>query len=108
MPSLTLSEGLASAAAIIPSYTQGAAVTTSGTLWVSRSEIGWGALEELYIGSGRVGRRYPVPGGIEGISFDSDGGIWAVSEAGARHNRWISPFFPVIFRLDINRLALVH
>lgn len=103
-----LSEGLASAAAIIPSYTQGAAVTTSGTLWVSRSEIGWGALEELDIGSGRVGRRYPVPGGIEGISFDSDGGIWAVSEAGARHNRWISSFFPVIFRLDINRLALVH
>jgi sugar lactone lactonase YvrE len=103
-----LSEGSASVAAIIPSYAQGAAVTASGTLWVSRSEIGWGALEELDLASGRVARRYPVPGGIEGISFDGGGQIWAVSEAGARHNRWVSPFFPVIFRLDIDRLALPY
>jgi hypothetical protein len=99
-----LSERSASAAAIIPSYAQGAAVAASGKLWVSRSEIGWGAVEELDIAGGRVGRRYPVSGGIEGISFDPDGRMWAVSEAGARHNRWVSPFFPVIFRLDIGRL----
>jgi hypothetical protein len=36
------------------------------------------------------------------------GQIWAVSEAGARHNRLVSPFFPVIFRLDIDRLALPY
>jgi hypothetical protein len=99
-----LSEGSASVAAIIPSYAQGA-VTASGKLWVSRSEIGWGVLEELDLASGRAGRRYPVPGGIEGISFDAAGQIWAVSEAGACHNRWVSPFFPVIFRLNIDRLA---
>jgi hypothetical protein len=104
----TLSVGWASTSQMIPSYAQGAAVTASGTLWVSRSEIGWGALEEFDLTSGRAGRRYPVPGGIEGISFDAAGQIWAVSEAGARHNRWVSPFFPVIFRLDINRLASAY
>jgi hypothetical protein len=100
-----LSEPLASANLSIPTYAQGAAVAASGKLWVSRSEIGWGALEELDIASGRVERRYAVPGGIEGIAFDAAGRIWAVSEAGARHNRWASPFFPVIFRLDMSRLA---
>jgi len=103
-----LSEGSASVAAIIPSYVQGAAVAASGKLWVSRSEIGWGVLEELDLASGRVGRRYPVPGGIEGISFDGGGQIWAASEAEARHNRLVSPFFPVIFRLNIDRLALPY
>lgn len=99
-----LSEAMTSAALPIPAYAQGAAIAPSGRLWVSRSEIGWGALEELDIASGRIGRRYAVPGGIEGISFDAAGRMWAVSEAGARHNRWVSPFFPVIFRLDIGRL----
>lgn len=100
-----LSEDLALATLAIPTYAQGAAVTASGTLWVSRSELAWGAIEEIEVASGRVRRRYAVPGGLEGISFDAAGRMWAVSEAGARHNRWVSPFFPVIFRLDIGRLA---
>jgi len=99
-----LSEDLASTTQTIPAYAQGAAVAASGELWVSRSEIAWGALDELDIAGGRAVRRYAVPGGIEGISFDDAGRMWAVSEAGARHNRWISPFFPVIFRLDLGRL----
>jgi hypothetical protein len=99
-----LSEQLASAKLPIPTYAQGAAVAASKKLWVSRSEIGWGALEELDIASGRVERRYAVPSGIEGIAFDAAGRLWAVSEAGARHNRWASPFFPVIFRLEAGRL----
>src|SRR5262249_7191642 len=78
-----LSQEMASARQIIPSYAQGAAVAPSGTLWISRSEIAWGSLEALDILTGQVERRYPVSGGIEGIAFDAAGRLWAVSEAGA-------------------------
>lgn len=100
-----LGEQLASATVTIPSYAQGAAVAPSGKLWISRSEVGWGSLEKLDIASGLVEQRYAVPGGIEGISFDASGQLWAVSEAGARHFPWQYPFFPVIFQLDIERLT---
>ena len=89
----------------IPSYAQGAALTSSGKLWVSRSEIGWGSLEKIDINRDRVEERYAAPGGIEGIAFGEAGRLWAVSEAGARHFPWYYPFFPVVFQLDINRLA---
>jgi hypothetical protein len=100
-----LSKDLASVSLAIPSYAQGAALTPSGKLWVSRSEIGWGSLEKIDIARGRVEERYAAPGGIEGIAFGEAGWLWAVSEAGARHNRWVSPFFPVIFQLDFGRLT---
>ena len=100
-----VNEELGSARLTIPSYAQGAAVAPSGKLWISRSEIGWGSLERLDIASGLIEQRYAVPGGIEGISFDASGQLWAVSEAGARHIPWRYPFFPVIFRLDIERLT---
>lgn len=99
-----LSAGSAAAELVIPSYSQGAAIS-SGQLWISRSEIGWGSLEKLHPTSGRVEQRYPVPGGIEGIAFDPTGGLWAVSEAGALHFPLRFPFFPVIFRLDLSRMA---
>jgi len=99
-----VNEQSASARLTIPSYAQGAATTPSGKLWISRSEIAWGSFERLDISSGLIEQRYPAPGGIEGISFDASGRLWAVSEAGARHIPWRYPFFPVIFRLDIERL----
>jgi len=102
---VVVNEELGSARLTIPSYAQGAAVAPSGKLWISRSEIGWGSLERLDIASGLIEQRYAVPGGIEGISFDASGQLWAVSEAGARHIPWRYPFFPVIFRLDIERLT---
>jgi hypothetical protein len=85
---------------------QDAAVAAAGKLWLSRSEIAWGALDGLDIASGRVERSYTISDGIEGISFNDVGRLWAVSEAGARHNRWVSPFFPIIFRFDVSRLKL--
>jgi hypothetical protein len=103
---VVVNEELASARLTIPSYAQGAATASSGKLWISRSEIAWGSLERLDIASGLVEQRYAVPGGIEGISFDASGRMWAVSEAGARHIPWRYPFFPVIFRLDVERLTL--
>ncbi len=96
-----LTPHMASAEFAIPSYAQGAAIDPSGNLWISRSEIAWGSLEEI----GSPTKRYPVPGGIEGIAFDPSGRLWAVSEAGARHLPLRYPFFPLIFRLDIGRLA---
>ena len=89
----------------IPSYAQGAAAAADGKLWISRSEIGWGALEEMEVASGRVERRFAAAGGIEGIAFDGAGRLWAVSEAGARHFPWHHPFFPLAFRLDIGRMT---
>ena len=48
--------------------------------------------------------------GIEGIAFDGDGVLWAVSETGARHvydnffAALVTPFFPLVFAIDVSRL----
>ncbi len=96
-----LTPQMASAERVIPSYAQGAAIDPSGKLWISRSDLAWGSLEQI----GGAAKRYPVAGGIEGIAFDERGRLWAVSEAGARHLPLRYPFFPLIFRLDLGRLA---
>lgn len=100
----TLTRELAAGELTIPSYAQGAAVSPDA-LWISRSEIAWGFLEKLDLASGQIVEHYPAPGGIEGIAFDGAGRLWAVSEAGARHFPGHYPFFPVIFRLDLNRIT---
>jgi len=101
-----LTEAMSSARLDIPSYAQGAAVEPdTEKLWISRSEIAWGSLDRLDAAAGVVEQRYPVPGGIEGIAFDPAGRLWAVSEAGARHLPLRYPFFPLIFRLDLERMA---
>lgn len=99
-----LTRELAAAELVIPSYAQGAAAS-SDELWISRSEIAWGSLEKLDLARGLVVEQYPAPGGIEGIAFDGGGRLWAVSEAGVRRFPGHYPFFPVIFRLDLNRLT---
>ena len=94
----------------IPSYAQGAAFDQRGRLWVARSDTRWGELVRLDPASGAVERRYAVAAGIEGIAFDRQGLLWAVAEAGARHGwdhffaRQFTPFFPLIFALDTERL----
>jgi len=94
----------------IPSYAQGAAIDGHGKLWVARSEWRWGELVRIDLASGAVERRYAAAPGIEGIAFDAQGLLWAVSEAGARHvwdhfyARPFAPFFPLVFALDTARL----
>jgi hypothetical protein len=100
-----LTAAAASAIVPLPTYGQGGAATASGELWISRSDIGWGVLERLDAATGRLEARYAAPPGIEGIAFDANGRLWCVSEAGARHLPWHYPFFPLIFRLDLARLA---
>lgn len=95
---------LAERAIEIPARAQGAAIDTRGGLWITRSGAALGELLRLDPGTGAVKERYVMPGGIEDISFDRTGAIWAVSEAGSR--RWSdwATHFPVVFRLDPAKL----
>ncbi len=102
---VALNADAASTIVRIPSYAQGGAVGRLGGLWIARSDLGWGALDKLDPITGRLEQRYAVPGGTEGVAFDSDGKLWCVSEAGARHQPLRYPFFPLIFRLDSARLS---
>jgi sugar lactone lactonase YvrE len=100
----------ATAALAIPNHAQGAAIDRAGRLWVARSDLRWGELERLDPATGKVEREYKVPPGIEGIAFDGNGRLWAVSEAGARHfydQSWLAlvmPFYPLVFAIDPARL----
>lgn len=100
-----MSAAAASAVITIPTYGQGGAFDAAGNLWVSRSNIGWGFLDELDAGTGRLEKRFVIAAGTEGLVFDQRGRLWAVSEAGARLLPLRYPFFPLIFRLDPARLA---
>lgn len=100
-----LSAAAASESVPIPSYAQGGAIGPSGELWITRSDLAWGALDRLDPANGRLRWRYAIPGGTEGIAFDGGGRLWCVSEAGARHLPLRYPFFPLIYRLDPARLV---
>ena len=52
--------------------------------------------------------KYPMPIGIEGISFDVQGRLWAASESGSikYQNAWPNHYFPVIFGMDVSKLTI--
>ena len=99
-----LSEENATAAVALPTKAQGAAYNAAGRLWVTRSGSELGELVQIDPVTGAVLQTFAMPAGIEDISFDPDGGLWAVGEAGSK--RWLnwSTFFPVIFRLQPGKL----
>ena len=96
----TLSEQDASSAVALPTKAQGAAFDPAGRLWITRSGSQLGELLTLDPATGAVMQQLNMPAGIEDISFDPKGGLWAVSEAGSK--RWIgwTTYFPLIFRLQ--------
>jgi hypothetical protein len=95
-----LSEQDAKTSLALPTRVQGAAFDAAGRLWVTRSGSTFGELLTLDLATGAVVQGRQVPAGIEDISFDPQGGLWAVSEAGSK--RWLGweTFFPVVFRLQ--------
>ena len=88
----------------LPTAAQGAAFDPAGRLWITRSTSRFGELRRLDPASGATQAQYSMPIGVEDVSFDADGGLWTVSEAGSR--RWLrwTTFFPVVFRLDPAKL----
>ena len=89
---------------VLPPKAQGAAFDAAGWLWITMSGSRSGELAKLDPATGRVLARYAMPAGTEDLSFDADGQIWAVSEAGSRRWSGWGTFFPVLFRLDPARL----
>jgi len=87
----------------VPALGQGAAVDKDH-IWMSASSSQIGALYRLDRKGGNVLARYETIIGIEGIAFDAQGRLWAVSEAGAR--KWLhwKSHFPVMFLIDPAKL----
>lgn len=88
----------------VPALAQGAAFDRDGALWMSFSNSRAGALKKLDAASGAVLASYDMVIGVEDISFDAQGRLWTVSEAGSlRWSRW-SHAYPVLFSIDPARL----
>ena len=89
---------------LLPTKAQGAAFDATGRLWITRSSSKFGELLRLDPMSGAVQARYAMPIGVEDLSFDNNGRLWTLSEAGSK--RWLHwpTFFPVVFQVDINKL----
>jgi sugar lactone lactonase YvrE len=100
----TVAEADATHVVPLPTAAQGAAFDPAGRLWITRSTSRFGELRRLDPASGATQAQYSMPIGVEDLSFDADGGLWTVSEAGSR--RWLrwTTFFPVVFRLDPAKL----
>ena len=87
----------------VPPLGQGAAFN-GDSIWMAASSSRVGALYRLDRRSGQVLARFDTVTGIEGIAFDSEGRLWAVSEAGAKKYLHWPQHFPVIFEIDVAKL----
>lgn len=88
----------------IPALAQGGVFDAAGDIWLSASSSQIGALYRIERDTGKVLARYETVTGIEGISFDSRGKLWAISEAGARKYQHWKTQFPMIFEIDVAKL----
>ncbi len=102
--SATVNESAALSSIPIPTEANGMAFDAKGVMWVSASNSKFGALYRLHPDTGEILAKYYMVIGIEDLSFDPQGRLWSVSEAGSRRwSKW-SQTFPVLFRIDINKL----
>ena len=87
----------------IPPLAQGAAFS-GDTIWISASSSRVGTLYRLDRRTGRVLRRHDTLIGIEGIAFDDEGQLWAVSESGAKKYLHWPQRLPIIVEMDVAKL----
>jgi hypothetical protein len=100
----SIDERIALRAIALPEDAQGAAFDPSGALWISSSSSKFGKLYKLDTQTGQVLGGYDMVVGIEDLAFDDQGRLWSLSEAGSlRWMKW-SKTFPVLFRMDVNKL----
>lgn len=99
-----LNETAATRSIPLPVEAQGAAFDKAGNLWITSSSSRFGRLDALDATTGQVKSSFQMVIGIEDLSFDDNGRIWTVSEAGSlRWQKWSSTF-PILFRLEPGRL----
>ena len=100
----TMNEEFALRTIPVPVEAQGAAFDKEGNLWISASSGKFGTLHKLDARTGRALESHEMVIGIEDLAFDHEGRLWSVSEAGSlRWQRW-SKMFPLLFRVDLNKL----
>jgi len=102
----TVDEGRALGSIPVPARAQGAAFDAQGTLWVSTSDPVSGAIHRIDRATGNALASYRMVSGIEDLAFDGSGHLWAVSEAGARKYLTWSTHFPLVFEVDVAKLAI--
>lgn len=103
----TVTEVDAAASVPLPTEAQGAAFDPAGKLWISRSTGKFGELMRVHPATGAVEARFEIAAGLEDLSFDGQGRLWALSEAGSRRwNDWPT-FFPLVFSVDVAKLKQI-
>jgi hypothetical protein len=100
----SINETMASRSIPLPLQSQGAAFDHNGVLWITSSNGQFGLLSRLDSKTGAVHARYEMVNGIEDIGFDDEDKMWSVSESGSIRWRNRSVTFPVIFRIETQRL----
>ena len=103
-----ITEDNASSSIPLAARAQGGSVAPDGSFWLSYSSHDFGRIEQVDPSSGQVLKSYPLVSGTEDISFDEEGGLWAVSEAGSLRWRTWRTSFPVVFRLDTRLLEWIY
>ena len=88
----------------IPTEANGLAFDAKGQVWLTASNSKYGALYKLNAKTGEVLQKFEMVIGIEDLGFDENGMLWSVSEAGTRRwSKWAYTF-PVIFRIEVEKL----
>jgi hypothetical protein len=96
-----IKEHLALSSVPIPALANGMAFDANGAMWLATSNSKAGALHRLNAKTGEVTARFDMVSGLEDLSFDAQGALWAVSEAGSqRWSNWATTF-PLIFQVNV-------
>jgi hypothetical protein len=100
----TIKEDIATRSFPIAAEAQGATFDRKGNLWMTFSNSKHGELQKVDPATGKVLAQYDMVIGIQDISFDDDGRLWSVSEAGClRWSKW-SKTYPLVFQMDVTKL----